>query len=468
MSNDTGLDRRALLKAGALLGAGLAMPGCATSSNTSPAAAQKPAHLLIRHATILSMDPQLGDIRDGDVRIRDGLIVAVGKQLPIEGATVLDATGMILIPGIVDTHWHLWNSLMRNSAPVRGEAFFKTQLALSKRLTPELSALGVRLGLAQATAAGITTVNNWAHNIRNPAFAYAELQALVQSGLRSRMWYGYPQELAATAPMDFNDIQRFQKQLEAPAYRRVDLGMAIRGPERTEANIWQQEFAFARQHALPVSTHIGVTRQAQQKKAIQQLARLGLLSPDLQLVHATHVDAADLQAIAHSGATVCLTPLTEMRIGYGLPPVMALHDARVPLSLGIDTLVLSGNANPFMVMQTTLNLATAMSENEAALTAADVLYWATQGGADSMGLGKVIGSITVGKRADLALIDGHRLGIAPITDATASVVQSATPNDVDTVIAEGRLLKQGGKLLEVDTEKLANEAIEGWLAISRS
>ncbi|MFJ3483237.1 amidohydrolase family protein [Pseudomonas sp. NPDC090202] len=254
--------------------------------------------------------------------------------------------------------------------------------------------------------------------------------------------------------MDFSDILRVQAQLKATPF---DLGLAIRGPERTRSTVWEQEFAFAKAHGLPVSTHIGVTQATQKKKAVQHLAHKGVLGPSVQLVHATHVDAEDIDTIARSGASVCLTPLTEMRVGYGLAPVDALHRARIALTLGIDTLVLSGNANPFMVMQTLLNLATGMSGNEQALTARDVLFWATQGGANAMGLGAQIGSITPGKRADLTLIDARRLGMMPVSDAFASVVQSATPSDVDTVIANGRLLKRSGRLLSVDYPALTQD-----------
>jgi 5-methylthioadenosine/S-adenosylhomocysteine deaminase len=458
-----GMNRRTLLKFGSALGAGLALPACAATRNEPLATAVSPAtHLLIRHATVLTMDPRLGDVVDGEVLIRDGSIVAVGKQLDAAGAQVIDATGMILIPGLVDAHWHLWNSLLRSSAPKPGgDPFFKSQLATSPRFTPQLTALGVRLGLVEAANAGITTVNNWAHNLRTPEFAEAELQALADSGLRARMWYGYAQDLPATAPIDFKSIQQTQARLKTHGQSRIDLGLAIRGPERTEAAIWEKEFAFAREHGLPVSTHISVSAQMQQKKAVQQLVRRGVLDASVQLVHATHVDAEDIASIVKSGASVCLTPLTEMRVGYGLAPVAALHDARVPVSLGIDTLVLGGNANPFMLMQTTLNLAVGMTGKEQALTARDVLHWATLGGATAMGVGQVTGSITPGKRADLALIDARRLGMFPVSDPVATVVQQATPSDVDTVIADGRVIKQGGRLLGVDVPALAAQAAAG-------
>ncbi|TDV72501.1 amidohydrolase family protein [Pseudomonas sp. LP_7_YM] len=456
MPDDVSLNRRTLLKLGATVGAGLALP--AVGAAQLPTSANRPAHLIIRHATVLSMEPDAAVMNDTDVRLRDGRIVALGKGLPGEGAEVIDATGMILIPGLVDSHWHLWNSLLRNSAPAPGgEAFFKSQLAISKRFTPQMSALGVRLGLLEAVNGGITTVNNWAHNLRNPAFAQAELNAMFASGLRGRFWYGYAQDLDATAAMNFADIQRVHAQLQSTPESRVDLGIAIRGPERTQPDVWGPEFAFAKANGLPISTHIAVTAKTQKEKAVQQLADKGVLGPAVQLVHATHVDAQDIATIAQSGASVCLTPLTEMRVGYGLAQVDALHRAKIPVTLGIDTLVLSGNANPFMVMQTLLNLAVGISGNEQALTACDVVFWATQGAANAMGLGSQIGSITPGKRADLTLIDARRVGMMPVLDPYASVVQSTTPADVDTVIADGRVLKRGGHLLSGDSAALGRE-----------
>jgi 5-methylthioadenosine/S-adenosylhomocysteine deaminase len=463
MPESASLHRRTVLKLSALVGAGLALPSMAYAA---PAVTES-VPLVIRHATVLSMDPNLAELPDADVLINNGKIIAVGRDLAAEGAEVIDATGMILIPGLVDAHWHLWNSFLRSSSPApRGQPFFKSQLAISKKFTPELSALGVRLGLGEAVNSGITTVNNWAHNLRTPAFAQAELQAMVDSGLRGRLWYGYGQDLGSTAPVDYADILRVQAQLKGAG--RFDLGMAIRGPERTEAPIWEPEFAFAKAHGMPISTHIAVTPQMQKKKAVQQLAKKGVLNASVQLVHATHADAEDLHSIAHSGASVCLTPLTEMRVGYGLAPVAALHEAKIPVTLGIDTLVLSGNANLFMVMQTLLNLATASSGNEQLLTARDVLHWATQGGANAMGLGAQIGSVTPGKRADLTLIDPRGLGMLPVLDPYASLVQSATPSAVDTVIADGRVLKQGGRVLGVDMPALAREVVQGLAILQRA
>lgn len=454
------IDRRQFIHFGSLIGAGLLVPR--TASAASPSSLSPGSPILIQNATILTMDPKLGDLEGCDVLIENGTIREIGKSLSVTWAEILDGAGMIVLPGLIDSHWHFWNSLLRSSAPIPGgSAFFESQQRTSKRFTPALTELSVRLGLAEAINAGFTTVNSWSHNIRNPEFAQGELKALAASGIGARFWYGYAQDLLPTSPMDFSDIRRVREQIQQTAQGRLDLGLAVRGPERTGPAIWTKEFEFAAKQSLPISTHIAVTKQMQEKQAIQQLASRGLLSPKVQLVHATHADQQDLASIRESGASVCVTPLTEMRVGYGLPPVAALHRAKLPVSLGVDTLVLGGNANPFMLMQTCLNLAVASTGDEQAMTARDVLHWATQGAADIMGWGDKTGSITVGKRADLIMINTRNIGMFPIIDPVASVVQSATPADVTNVIANGRLVKRDGVMLGFDMQELARQARQG-------
>lgn len=272
------IDRRQFIHLGSLIGAGLMVPG--TASAASPSSPSPGSTLLIQNSTILTMDPKLGDLEGCDVLIENGTIRKIGKSLPINRAEILDGTDMIVLPGLIDSHWHLWNSLLRSSAPVPGgPAFFETQQRTSKRFTPALAELSVRLGLVEAINAGFTTVNSWSHNIRSPEFAQAELKALAASGIGARFWYGYAQDLLPTSPMDFADIQRVLEQVQQTAQGRLDLGLAVRGPERTGPAIWTKEFEFAAELSLPISTHIAVTRQMQEKQAIQQLASRGLLSP---------------------------------------------------------------------------------------------------------------------------------------------------------------------------------------------
>lgn len=458
-------DRRNVLKTG-LVGATLLGIGPRlTVANAHAVSTAVPAQeeLIIDNARILTQDSKLGDVQ-GSVHVRGGVIVAVAAQMQAGSVRRMDARGGVLIPGLVDTHWHLWNSLARSFAPTAtGQGFAAAMSRLSPHLTPELAYIGVRLGLAEALASGITTVHNWAHNLRSPAQTDSEYLALRESGLRGRFSYGYPQDLPRDQVMNFAEALRLQALLAEHTNGHFQAGIAVRGPERTVENVWQAEWAFAREHGLPLTTHIGVTRKLQTEiRAIERLANAGLLGPDIQLVHATHASEADCAAIARAGSPVSLSPFTEMRIGYGLPPVLRLKEAGVQLSLSIDNLVLGGNADPFAVMRTTLNLATGMAENEQALTARDVLFWATLGGARDLGLDEQIGSITPGKRADLVLLDTRRLSTMPAPDPAALVVQSAQPGDIRMVMADGRIRVEDGILHGLDMPALAESAERGW------
>lgn len=403
------------------------------------AAAPAPA-VLIENAHILSMDPKIGDISGGALLVRDGAIVDIGRKIDAQGAQRRDAGGQFLLPGFVDTHWHMWNAAARSYAPTaEGKGFFPTMKAISARYSPEDSYTGVRLSLAEARASGITTVHNWAHNIRTPAHAEAELRAMRDGHLRGRFGYGYPQDATPDERMDFADILRMRRD----SFLRpglIDLGVVVRGPERTPEAIWREEWAFARKNHLPLSVHIAVTPEAEQKHAIQALARAGLLGPDIQLVHCTHASAEDFRAIVKAGSPVSISPWTELRVGYGVPPIMPLQGTGPRFGLSVDNTVLAGNADFFSIMRLAISLAAGETQNQLALTARDVLGWATIGGARSLGLGAITGSLTPGKRADMILVDPKAVNMAPAPDPVAALVQSAEPADIRMVMVDGHVL----------------------------
>ncbi len=178
-------------------------------------AAQLPGRgeLVVRGAYVLTMDPALGDFERGDVHVRDGEIVAVGAAVAAPGAEVIDGRDMIALPGLIDTHWHLWNSQMRNlvyEGPDLG--YFAWAMRLGVAYTPDDTYRGVHLGVAEAINSGVTTVHDWAHNVRSPADADADLQALADTGIRARFSYGTPHGLDPDLPMDRADLARVQRE----------------------------------------------------------------------------------------------------------------------------------------------------------------------------------------------------------------------------------------------------------------
>jgi len=169
---------------------------------------------LIRGATILSMDAKVGDFVRGDVLVRDGAIVGVARDIAAPSATVIDAGGMICMPGFVDTHWHLWTSVLRPVIRIDNpkSGYQPVTNRLGRFYTPEDSYRSVKLGLAEGLSAGATTVHNWAHNIRSPAHADAELRAMRDVGLRGRLAYGTPMGYPDEQPMDLEGLAQIKRQ----------------------------------------------------------------------------------------------------------------------------------------------------------------------------------------------------------------------------------------------------------------
>jgi len=185
------ISRRALIKKAVATGAvsifcraSLAQTGRSAGFTAS---LPERGEFVIRDAYVMTMDADLGDIPGGDVHVRNGQIIAVGKGLNVPSAVPLRGDGMIVLPGLVETHWHMWTTLARGfSGDNLAEAYFPMVLALPKVLTPEDVFQGTRLGAAEALASGITTVHNWAHSLRGPEYADAELRPRTPTALSAR------------------------------------------------------------------------------------------------------------------------------------------------------------------------------------------------------------------------------------------------------------------------------------------
>jgi cytosine/adenosine deaminase-related metal-dependent hydrolase len=430
-----------------------------------------PDHLIIRSGYVVTMDPGLGDIPDGDVLVTGGRIAAVGPGLDAPGARELDARGMIVAPGLVDTHWHLWNTLLRSmSGGMPGEerpaGYFSVSLGLGQAFTDQDNYQGTLLACAEAINSGITTVHDWSHNVRGPAHAAAELRALAQAGLRARYSYGYSAGHPNDQAMDIGGLRALHQEWKAGpgASGLLTLGMACRGlggsnpATRVPPGVYQREMAAARELGLPVTVHASGPPAAAGQ--IAALASAGLLGPDLQVVHANSATPAEIAQLAEAGCAVSLSPFSELLIGYGLPQTAALLAAGIPVGLSVDTTALTGNADMFAIMKLTQGLINGTARQEFACTARQALALGTIGGARSLGLEAVTGSLTPGKQADLILVSTGHPNLGVLTDPAGLLVGAAQPANVDTVLADGQILKRGGVLVTLDSERVSAQARE--------
>jgi 5-methylthioadenosine/S-adenosylhomocysteine deaminase len=449
--NARGWNRRAVL--GGLLAAGAAggaRPGLA-QTRTAPMATE----LLIRNAYVLTMDAARGDIAGGDVHLRGGEIAAVGRGLAAPDAEIIDGTGMLVLPGLVETHWHLWTTLLRSLAGDRAEhGYFPTSRNIGAFYTADDVYAAGRLAAAEAVNSGITFVHDWCHNVRAPEYAEAALRALAHTGVRARFSYGSPTGASGDASIDLAHLEFLnQRWREYDNDGLLSLGLAWRGAASAAT---LRDYEVAKELGLPISVHANNFRSS--AGGIQMLADAGLLAPGMQVIHAVWCTPQEIRALADSGAVVSVSPYTELRIGFGSPIVGEFVRAGIPVGLSVDTVTLSGNADMFAIMKAIQNIENGRALDEFAITARRVLELATIEGARTMGLDRAVGSLTPGKRADLIMVDTRALNLAMLTEPAHMLVEAAQPANVDTVIIDGRVVKRAGRLTVIDVDEVIDAA----------
>ena len=225
---------------------------------------------------------------------------------------------------------------------------------------------------------------------------------------------------------------------------------------RVPPAVYRPEIEAARALGIPVTVHACGPRSSAGQ--IAALAQAGLLGPDLQVIHANCATPAEIAQLAEAGATVSVSPFTEMLVGYGLPQTAEFLAAGIPTGLSVDTTVLSGNADMFAIMKVTQGIANARAHDEFAMTARQALELATIEGARSLGMMDEVGSLTPGKRADLILVESGRPNLGVFTDPAHMLVTAAQPANVDTVLIDGRIVKHRGALTTLDPAEISREA----------
>lgn len=414
--------------------------------------------MVLRGGYVVTLDSELGELPDGDVRIRNGELVEVGNDLDATDSEVIDVSGCVVMPGFVDTHWHFWNTLLRGLVGAGKErAYFPVKRRLAPLFQPADSYIAARLALTEAIDAGITTAVNWDHNLRSPHHADAELAAHVESGVRVRLAYGNPDAFDPSSMMDIDDVDRVRAWLDGRSDDRLSLGVSLRGPTRTERGIMLDEWAAARERGLPITMHLGGRRADTDRYAdIGAMGEDGLLGEDVQLVHAVDADARELALLAETGTSLTLSPVSELKT-MDFPPLGDALEAGVQVSLSIDTLALPTTADMFEVMKLMLYMER-HRDRESILDLRRVLELATIEGARDLRMEDSIGTLTPGKRADVIAVRVDGPTMSPGFDPLALVVQCGQPGDVDLVIVDGRVLKRSGEITFFDPAEISADA----------
>jgi ribose/xylose/arabinose/galactoside ABC-type transport system permease subunit len=252
---------------------------------------------LIEGGTVLSMDPQIGELATGDVLIEGDRIVAVGTGLSNGQVNVIDATGMIVMPGFIDTHRHIWEGLLRNigtDVPLEGRSSYISYVLhkLAPAYRPEDAYIGDLISALGAIDAGITTLLDWSHIQGSPAHTDAVIQALKDSGLRAVFAYGFPWwgKWEERQPSWF---VRAATEYFSTKDQMLTLALAAPGPEFTDFEVSRDHWKLAREAGARITTHVGVGSYGQDGK-VQEMGEAGLLGPDTTYIHCTTLNDTEI------------------------------------------------------------------------------------------------------------------------------------------------------------------------------
>ncbi len=452
--------RRKLLQragaAGAAVAATTVVPTASATTTRSREVDLRPGRpLLLRGGTVITMDPARGVLPRADVLVIDGRIAAIGPRLRAPAdAAVLDLRGKLVQPGMIDTHRHMWQTVLRGIAAdwTLGNYVDLMFGRLGALFTPDDMYAGSLLGAIEAIDSGTTAVVDWSHNMRTPQHADAVVDALLDSGARARLAYGNYAEPAQEWVLR-GDIDRLRSERFPTADERVTLQIALDvfTGDFPEEPAW----AWARDRGFEITTHAGVMGR-QPADLPERLRDANLLLPSTTYVHATTFTDESYRLIAESGGTASVAAESDLHGGQGYPPTEKLRRYGIPTSLSVDT-VTWYSGDMFHAMRATLTADRGLAHLRAheqgklvdinELRAQDVLAHATLGGARSMGLQDELGSLTPGKRADIVVLDTSSPNMTPMVNPVGAAVLQASTSDVDTVVVGGRVVKRNGELL---------------------
>jgi len=404
------------------------------------------------------------------VHVRNGEIVAVGKDVAAPGAKVIDGRGMIVLPGLVDTHWHIWHTVCRNfGGDTRETGFFPTITKFATHMQPLDMYNTARVAAAEAINSGITTVHDWCHNNRSREHPEGELRALAEVGLRTHFSLGQTIDQPDDTLMPLDIVGKIHDDWKMYAAEGlITLGMAWRGMFRNSwapGKIWQEEFAFATERKLALTVHIGTLKS--RTGHVEAHYKNKLLGPNVNVVHACSASPDEIKMITDTGCTVSILEQSELRGGWGMPLLSEFLDAGVPTALGVDSVAIVGNCNLFNLLKIAAGVENVKTLTEFKYTSRRMLKLGTLDAAKVLGLDDKIGSLTPGKRADIVMVSTDALNMAPYTDPANMLIESTMPENVDTVVVDGRVLKAGGKLTAIESGEVIRGAQAHGVAVGR-
>jgi cytosine/adenosine deaminase-related metal-dependent hydrolase len=429
--------------------------------------------LLLKNAELLvTMDDAHRRIADGGIFVRDNVIQQVGatSSLPTEADRTIDARGMIVLPGLVNTHHHLYQTLTRAVPGAQDAVLFqwlKTLYPIWARLTPEAVHISATIGLAELMLSGCTTAADHLYIYPNGCRIDDEINAAQQIGIRFHASRGSmslgetegglpPDRLVEDEEAILRDTRRAIESFHDPArYAMVRVVVAPCSPFSVTPDLMREAATLARAYGVCLHTHLAETLDEERFclrhfgcRPVAYAEDLGWLGTDVWHVHCVHLNQEEVARFAQTGTGVCHCPSSNMRLGSGIAPVRAYLETGCRIGLGVDGSA-SNDSSHLLAEARMALLLQRVSGDPADLSAEEALMMATRGGAAVLNRDDV-GHLAPGMAADFIGLDLHRLDYAgALHDPVAALVFCA-PQRVDLSVINGEVVVDGGRLLTVD------------------
>lgn len=451
--------------------------------------------LLIEGARVLSLDAQDREWERADILVSDGRIAAIGEKLAVPpSAQRLDARGLLAMPGLVNAHFHSPGNLLRgrlDGLPLELFMLYEVPPLAASGDAARMAYLRTLMGALEMLERGITTVHDDAYHVplATPEGIDTVMQAYADAGMRATVAIDQPnvveydklpylrellppamrEEMARAPRQDARELLQLYAHLierwHGAAGGRLAAAVSCSAPQRVTLDYLQALGELSRRHDLPYNLHVLETKLQRAtgserfgRSLLRHVHEAGVLDERCQVIHAVWIDEDDLRLLAETGAVVAHNPVCNLRLGSGVMPWRALHDAGVPVALGTDELCTDDTANVWLAGKMA-GLVHNLADADPARWPrhAEVLRAMTTGGARAVRRAGELGMLVPGALADIALLDLDRWAFTPCNDLRRQLVYSEDGSSVRHVVVQGELVVRDGRHVSLDARAIRQE-----------
>ena len=433
--------------------------------------------ILIKGGTIVTMDANDSVVR-GDLLIRDGRIAEIDEKIGSDADETIDATGGVVLPGFVQTHIHLCQTLFRGAADDLAliDWLKKRVWPMEAAHTKESIRASARLGIAELIKGGTTC----ALTMETVRHTEEVLRVVDESGFRATVGKcmmdkgdDVPRALHEETAASIRESVALIEQWHGRGGGRIRCCFAPRFAISCTRELLSEVSELARKHKVMIHTHSSENKNECEiveaetgRRNVAYLDSLGISGAHVLLAHCIHLDTEEMETLSRTKTNVAHCPSSNLKLGSGLARVAEMLARKIPVSLGADGAACNNRLDMFTEMRTAA-LLQKLAHGPEVLSAAQVLRMATIDGARALGLDNEIGSLEVGKRADVIVVDLNQLHSSPKQDVISSLVYSAQPSDVRVTIIDGRVVMRDGELLSLNEDSVMADANSEASALAR-